>query len=209
MIKTKTVFNDYATAVAWIKEGRSGYDRPVANNTRLVLHQSAPLDFVGLQLHQTDVIKIYENGDIEFSTGGWWTKTTLARIGLNYDFRLRSNGEAPWTIVHVPTHERVERQLREKYGLPETWKTDSEWATESEWLGFIGARSRGHGFWEEAAELIGRKEAVAIQREFTRELVERTSHEFFDGIRFTKRGRRINDFDRTQSIVPTAVVSGW
>lgn len=187
-------FSTYKNALAYIREGRSGWDRPVANNTRIHVRDDGA---IGLRLHQTDVVVYYENGDVSFDSGGWRTVTTSDQVAYHPDYSIFSAGGI-WFIYHRPSHEAAERRLRRKYGLPETWSSQGDGGYESPHLGFVGPRSRGYGFWLEVAEVIGRKEAVAMERAFNKELKGK-SYLFFDGIRFTARGKCLNGLTQAET----------
>lgn len=197
--RRRGVFNDFLTAAEWIAEGRTGTDRPVANNTRLHLYEETPdrLACVGLKLHATDVVKLYGNGDVEFDSGGWRTVTTKDRMSYHRDFMIYSH-KGIWYIESRKRAKRVERELRDKFGLPRTWKAaDDYWEADAN-LGYLRPRSEGHGFWQEVAEVIGHREARVIKDAYDRERSERVVHLFFDGIRFNKHGRCLNGIPKAR-----------
>lgn len=66
----------------FIEQGRNKTDRPIANNTRAHLHswEGEHGQSVGIVLHATEIITIYEDGFISLRANGWETVTTLERI---------------------------------------------------------------------------------------------------------------------------------
>lgn len=186
-------FDNFKNALGFIKKGKSGWDRPVANNTRLHIRKDGE---IGLKLHQTDVIVYHKNGDVSFDSGTWRTMTTSDRMAYHPDYAIFSD-KGIWYIYHRPSYKAAERRARKKFGLPESWEEAGSFY-ESEYLGHIGPRSSGYGFWLEVAEIIGRKEAVAMERAFNKKVRSKT-YLFFDGIRFTARGKCLNSLTVTET----------
>src|SRR4051812_6598024 len=106
--------SDFRSWEDWISKGRSGLDRPLERNTRAVLHD----EYVGILLHQTEVVKFHKNDDTEFNSGGWRTMTTKDRMGYASRFEVYSQS-GTWYIYHRGRAKRIERILRRKFGLPQ------------------------------------------------------------------------------------------
>ena len=66
------------TEAVQMVRGKTGRDRrKVGNNTYAeILHDGS----VGITLHRTCVVRIYEDGTYKLSNGGWLTSTTKDRI---------------------------------------------------------------------------------------------------------------------------------
>jgi hypothetical protein len=187
--------NSYQFYSDFIAKGRNKTDRPLANNTRVIDRG----DRIAIRLHNTDIVSFFPNGDTEFNSGGWRTMTTKDRMHYAGGFTISSRG-GNWTILHRGQAAQAEKRLRRKYGLPvsgEDWDDEQGYVNSDGLvhLGYARPRSDGWGFWQEVADLIGRKEAHRIYKAFEAELRERTERVFFDGIRFTQRGRCMNGLD--------------
>lgn len=65
----------YTEALEKLNKPRKQDSKVIGNNTRLIRHS----DYIGVQLHDTEVVKIYPEHYI-LNTGGWKTVTTKARI---------------------------------------------------------------------------------------------------------------------------------
>ena len=183
--------SEYQRIADYIREGRNGHDRPLANNTRYVLHDGA----AAIRLHATDVVTFHENGDVSFDSGGWRTVTTKDRMAYAGDFEVYSDS-GTWYIYHRGRKAQIERNLRRKFGLPlglSDWPEDYGYENRGMvGLGHVGPRGGGYGFWQEVGEAIGFPEAAKISRAFHAELQDRAVCLFEDGIRFTARGRPVN-----------------
>lgn len=68
---------DHATALAYLEHGQCKANRPLANNTRLILKANGD---VAVRLHNTDVVTYHPDGTATIYTGGWLTVTTKDRI---------------------------------------------------------------------------------------------------------------------------------
>ena len=70
---------DFTTASAMLidKRGRKRPTKKLKNNTYLVRLDS---ETIGVQLHQTIVVKIHNDGTYTLNSGGWQTVTTKQRI---------------------------------------------------------------------------------------------------------------------------------
>lgn len=65
----------YSDALKILDSGRKQDSKIIANNTRLIRHAN----YIGVQLHDTEVVKIYPDHYALF-TGGWYTVTTKSRL---------------------------------------------------------------------------------------------------------------------------------
>lgn len=54
--------------------------RKLENNTYLIHYHEAKPHYIGIRLHNTDVVKYYPDGRIILNSGGWKTPTTKDRI---------------------------------------------------------------------------------------------------------------------------------
>jgi len=54
--------------------------RKLENNTYLIHYHEAKPHYIGVRLHNTDVVKYYPDGRIILNSGGWKTPTTKDRI---------------------------------------------------------------------------------------------------------------------------------
>ena len=57
-------------------QGRNRESRKYANNT----YWQRRGENIALKLHNTDIVTLYQNGDMTLNTGGWYTVTTKERI---------------------------------------------------------------------------------------------------------------------------------
>lgn len=67
------------TAQEWreyIAAGRNKQERPTANNTTVRMVENG----VAIRLHSTDIVTVYDNGDMRLDSGQWRTNTTKERI---------------------------------------------------------------------------------------------------------------------------------
>jgi hypothetical protein len=68
--------------------------KKVANHTYLCRYWARVEDYIALKLHQTEIVKVYKNGKIQLSSGGWRTNTTKQRFNAFFsDYGL---GYAIW-----------------------------------------------------------------------------------------------------------------
>lgn len=76
----------HTEAVSMVR-GKTGRDRrKVGNNTYAeILHDGS----VGITLHSTIVVRIYEDGTYKLSNGGWQTATTKDRINQYSPYKVR------------------------------------------------------------------------------------------------------------------------
>lgn len=86
-----SIWDDFHDAERFLEGARNGYDRPIANNTRI--HRVGE-DCIGIHLHSTDVIRLLRDGSTELNSGGWRTVTTANRIGRGR-FQVGAGG-IPW-----------------------------------------------------------------------------------------------------------------
>lgn len=88
----------HAEAVQMVR-GKTNRDRrKVGNNTYAeILHDGS----VGITLHSTCVVRIYEDGTYRLSNGGWQTPTTKDRINQYSPYKVRQRNHT-W-YVQVPT----------------------------------------------------------------------------------------------------------
>lgn len=71
---------DVKSADQWhefIQGGRNKTSRTVANNTTV---RAADHGIIAIKLHDTDIVTIFSNGDMQLSSGGWLSATTKERI---------------------------------------------------------------------------------------------------------------------------------
>lgn len=106
------LYNSYQSLVDWLAAGKNKLDRPAPESngktTRIVA--DADLDWVGVKLHRTIVVKFYKDGRVQFNSDGWQTVTTRDRMNCyapstkwnqetkKYDDGLR---------IHVNTENRI------------------------------------------------------------------------------------------------------
>lgn len=67
------------------KTAKSRITRKIAPNTFLVTLGDA----LGVQLHDTIIVKLFANGEVRLNSGGWQTVTTKQRINRFSPFRIK------------------------------------------------------------------------------------------------------------------------
>lgn len=67
----------YDEAAEVLASGRDKDSRKIANNTWL---ERRGENAIAVRLHGTDVVTFHDDGSVQFSTGGWNTSTTRARL---------------------------------------------------------------------------------------------------------------------------------
>lgn len=70
----------YAEFDEYLKHGRHQEDpgRPLANNTRVYRYRQQSI--IAVRLHNTEILRYHESGEIDVNFGGWYTVTTRERI---------------------------------------------------------------------------------------------------------------------------------
>lgn len=84
--------------------GRNLMSRKVGNNTYKERHREstdASSEYIAIRLHETDVLRVYRDGRIVLSSGGWRTVTTKDRINawLPRPWHLVQN-KGTWYLHH-------------------------------------------------------------------------------------------------------------
>jgi hypothetical protein len=74
-----------------------GAGKPIANNTRLFDRG----DYYAIQLHATDILKIYPDDSVVYDSGGWKTVTTKARMNDYGPLPVTSNRGTWYCGRHV------------------------------------------------------------------------------------------------------------
>jgi hypothetical protein len=94
---------DYQSIVDFIKLGRSGIERKIANNTTAVL---GPDGTVFIRFHTTYIVELTCEGSVLITSGGWKTYTTKERINdfLPVPFVIYQN-RGEWYIRNYRTNE--------------------------------------------------------------------------------------------------------
>lgn len=88
----------HSEAVSMVR-GKTNKDRrKVGNNTYAEI---LPDGSVGITLHNTCVVRIYQDGTYKLSNGGWLTSTTKDRINKYSPYKVRQRNYE-W-YVQVPT----------------------------------------------------------------------------------------------------------
>lgn len=85
--------NSFAYWAKHLEGSRNGYDRPIANNTRV--HWCGE-DVIEIKLHSTNIIRFHRDGRVQLNSGGWETVTTQERIHRYTNarvFAVREKGE--------------------------------------------------------------------------------------------------------------------
>lgn len=67
--------------------GRCRDQKKLGNNTYAVRHG----DYIGIKLHNTEVVKHFQNGDTVLDSGGWKTVTTKDRMNAHSGIRVTQN----------------------------------------------------------------------------------------------------------------------
>jgi hypothetical protein len=75
----------YDEAVKMVRGKTNRTKRKIGNNTYASI---MPDGSVGITLHNTIVVRIYEDGTYKLSNGGWLTSTTKDRINQYSPFRV-------------------------------------------------------------------------------------------------------------------------
>lgn len=77
-----SLYNSYESLTKWLAAGKNPMDRPAPESngktTRIV--RDADLNWVGVKLHNTVVVKYYKDGSVQFNSDGWRTVTTRDRM---------------------------------------------------------------------------------------------------------------------------------
>lgn len=106
-----SLYNSYQSLVDWLAAGKNKLDRPAPESngktTRIVA--DADLNWVGVKLHNTVVVKFWKDGRVQFNSDGWRTVTTRERMN-NYAPRANWNEESEkfeGLVVRVYTEKRI------------------------------------------------------------------------------------------------------
>lgn len=106
-----SLYNSYESLTKWLAAGKNPLDRPAPESngktTRIVA--DADLNWVGVKLHRTIVVKYYRNGRVQFNSDGWRTVTTRDRMNC-YAPRANWNEESKkfeGLVVRVYTEKRI------------------------------------------------------------------------------------------------------
>lgn len=106
-----SLYNSYQSLVNWLAAGKNKLDRPAPESngktTRIVA--DADLNWVGVKLHRTIVVKYYRDGRVQFNSDGWRTVTTRDRMNC-YAPRSNWNEESKkfeGLVVRVYTEKRI------------------------------------------------------------------------------------------------------
>lgn len=75
-----TTVTGFSSAEAFLAGGRSKFDRPIENNTRIVVRGDGRARRIAVMLHSTDVVTFHPDGSVTLDSGGWLTVTTKDRI---------------------------------------------------------------------------------------------------------------------------------
>ena len=87
--------NYYEYYSDFLKEGRSKWDRPIANNTRV---RQLVRRKVVIKFHYTDIATFRPDGSYRLNSGGWRTTTTQNRINRFTPAKVYSDGSGNWDV---------------------------------------------------------------------------------------------------------------
>lgn len=88
--------------------------KPIGNNTRIF--ERGP-GIYAVQLHWTDIITFYENGEVQIDTGGWWTMVTKSRIRDLAGISLYTNRKGERVAQSDKARLRTARRLAKALGI--------------------------------------------------------------------------------------------
>lgn len=71
---------NFQTANEKLNTGRTKNRKKVANNTYLNRLEDNGVEYIALQLHNTNIVMWYSDGRVLLNAGGWRTVTTKSRI---------------------------------------------------------------------------------------------------------------------------------
>lgn len=101
------MFN-FEDALELVLTGRKGSgQKKIDRNTYLIDRG----DHIAVRLHQTDIVKLYANGEVVLNTGGWETVTTKDRMNRYSPFYVqqRKNVWSVWQRDNSPSGDRRDK----------------------------------------------------------------------------------------------------
>jgi hypothetical protein len=95
----------YTEARQLALSARDHRSKPIANHTRAEIIDDHT---VGIRLHDTYVVRLFDDGSFELNTGGWYTVTTKERINANIP--------GGWSLIRVGSF-RPTRRSPSRWGI--------------------------------------------------------------------------------------------